>query len=268
MPGKHSPALLGAAALFTAGAAAVHLAVVPDHLLEYLLFGIFFAVVGIGKLAVAVTLPFRPRRRLCQAAAVGTLGLLVLWLVSRTVGLPIAPTPWQPEAIGLPDILCVAMESVSLILLAALALRRPRPRRRRIVRTALATAPVLLLVAALTYVKEIDPEDLRRAVSVVAGGEALLSPTVTRRLIAAFTAGPQRIPADAALVGALTEREREVVVLAADGLANNEIADRLTISPATAKTHISRAMVKVGARDRAQLVVLAYRSGLVRPPGP
>lgn len=114
--------------------------------------------------------------------------------------------------------------------------------------------------------KDIEPEDLRVAVRTVAGGDALLSPSVTRTLIEAFTAGPPR-PADAGpKLAALTEREREVTALAAHGLTNSEIGQRLLISPATAKTHLTRAMTKVHARDRAQLVVFAYQSGLVRQP--
>ncbi|WAL63874.1 response regulator transcription factor [Amycolatopsis cynarae] len=114
--------------------------------------------------------------------------------------------------------------------------------------------------------KDVEPAELRRAVGVVAAGDALLSPSVTRRLIAEFTAGPRREPVDAALAGRLTDREREVTALAAHGLTNDDIARELVISVATARTHVSRAMVKVGARDRAQLVVFAYRSGLVKTP--
>ncbi|HEY4453737.1 MAG TPA: response regulator transcription factor [Pseudonocardiaceae bacterium] len=114
--------------------------------------------------------------------------------------------------------------------------------------------------------KEVEPDELRRAVSVVAGGDALLSPSVTRRLIAEYASSPQRAPTDLALLGQLTEREREASALAANGLTNDDIARELAISVATARTHVSRAMVKVGARDRAQLVVFAYQSGLVRPP--
>jgi DNA-binding NarL/FixJ family response regulator len=116
--------------------------------------------------------------------------------------------------------------------------------------------------------KDIEPADLRTAVRVVAAGDALLSPTVTRTLIEAFTTGPQRSTRDLARLATLTAREREVTALAAQGLDNTTIAARLMISPATAKTHITRAMTKVGARDRAQLVVLAYQTGLVSAPGP
>ena len=118
--------------------------------------------------------------------------------------------------------------------------------------------------AAGFLVKDTNPAELIEAVRVVAGGEALLSPSVTKRLIAEFAARAKEPPHSDALAE-LTEREREVVALAATGLSNEEIAQELVVSAATAKTHVSRAMIKLGARDRAQLVVLAYESGLVRP---
>ncbi|MFD0144914.1 MULTISPECIES: response regulator [unclassified Streptomyces] len=113
-------------------------------------------------------------------------------------------------------------------------------------------------------VKDTEPEELLRAVRAVVHGDALLSPGVTRRLIAEFAAR-SKPPAELAGLDGLTEREREVMALVGIGLSNEEIARRLVVSPLTAKTHVSRAMVKLGARDRAQLVVLAYESGLVRP---
>ncbi len=113
-------------------------------------------------------------------------------------------------------------------------------------------------------VKDTEPDELLRAVRAVVEGDALLSPGVTRRLIAEFAARSKE-PAAAGSLAALTEREREVMALVGIGLTNEEIARRLVVSPLTAKTHVSRAMVKLGARDRAQLVVLAYESGLVRP---
>jgi DNA-binding NarL/FixJ family response regulator len=113
-------------------------------------------------------------------------------------------------------------------------------------------------------VKDTEPADLLRGLRAVAAGDALLSPSVTRRLIAEYAARAQ-VPASTRMLDELTDREREVMKLAAAGLSNGEIADQLTISPATAKTHISRAMQKLGARDRAQLVVFAYESGLARP---
>ncbi|UQU62935.1 response regulator transcription factor [Couchioplanes caeruleus] len=120
-------------------------------------------------------------------------------------------------------------------------------------------------------VKDTEPVDLLRGVRAVAAGDALLSPSVTRRVIGEFaTPGgrgrPTRPPEDAERrLHQLTDREREVMVLVGEGLSNDEIAARLVISPATAKTHVSRTMVKLGARDRAQLVVLAYEAGLIRP---
>jgi DNA-binding NarL/FixJ family response regulator len=113
-------------------------------------------------------------------------------------------------------------------------------------------------------VKDTEPEELLRAVRAVVAGDALLSPGVTRRLIAEFAARSKE-PAAAETLARLTEREREVLALVGLGLSNEEIARRLVVSPLTAKTHVSRTMVKLGARDRAQLVVLAYESGLVRP---
>ncbi|WP_033318626.1 response regulator transcription factor [Streptomyces yerevanensis] len=113
-------------------------------------------------------------------------------------------------------------------------------------------------------VKDTEPDELLRAVRAVVEGDALLSPGVTRRLIAEFAARSKE-PAVAQSLAELTEREREVMALVGIGLSNDEIARRLVVSPLTAKTHVSRTMVKLGARDRAQLVVLAYESGLVRP---
>jgi DNA-binding NarL/FixJ family response regulator len=130
--------------------------------------------------------------------------------------------------------------------------------------------------------KNTDPVELLRAVRVVAEGEALLAPSVTRRLIAEFAGRPDRLglPGRSGSIpgrpqahsrpfgvdlDVLTDREREVMALVGAGLSNEEIAGRLVVSPATARTHVSRAMVKLGARDRAQLVVFAYESGLVSP---
>jgi len=124
----------------------------------------------------------------------------------------------------------------------------------------------LSLGAAGFLVKDTEPTELLRGVRVVASGDALLTPNITRRLIAEFTSQRPRSGPSPAELEELTDREREVVGLVALGLSNNEIAETLVISPATAKTHVSRAMMKVGARDRAQLVVLAYQSGLVVPP--
>lgn len=114
-------------------------------------------------------------------------------------------------------------------------------------------------------VKDSDPADLLRAIRVVADGGSLLSPTVTRRVIEQF-GGSQPAHAPHPELGRLTDRERELVAWVATGLSNEEIAAKLFLSPATVRTHVSRAMLKLHARDRAQLVVFAYQSGLT-PPG-
>lgn len=113
-------------------------------------------------------------------------------------------------------------------------------------------------------VKDAEPEELIRAVRVVASGEALLAPSVTRQLIAEYVATPRRIQPPATLVD-LTPREREVLTLVGRGMSNQEIAESLHISHTTAKTHVSRVMIKLAVRDRAQLVVIAYESRLVVP---
>jgi len=120
--------------------------------------------------------------------------------------------------------------------------------------------------AAGFLVKDVLPEDLVHAVRVAARGDALLAPSVTRALIEKHLAGASpRV--DARLLDRLTEREREAVVHVARGLSTDEVAGLMVITPLTAKTHVNRAMTKLGARDRAQLVVLAYETGLVTPGG-
>ena len=118
--------------------------------------------------------------------------------------------------------------------------------------------------AAGFLVKDTEPEELLRAVRVVHDGDALLSPSVTRRIMAQLALQSRATAAPASLAN-ITEREREVLRLVGEGLNNAEIAERLVITPRTAKTHVSRIMTKLLVRDRAQLVVLAYESGLVRP---
>jgi DNA-binding NarL/FixJ family response regulator len=115
--------------------------------------------------------------------------------------------------------------------------------------------------------KSVEPEELLEAIRVVARGDALLSPRATRSLIARFLVQPHEGTADIRpdALAVLTEREREIVALVALGLSNQDIADRLFLSPLTVKTHVNRAMAKLDVRDRAQLVVLAYQTGLVRP---
>ena len=113
--------------------------------------------------------------------------------------------------------------------------------------------------------KDTPPADLLAAIRVVAAGDALLAPGVTRRLIAEFARRPEPSTVTPAALAGLTDREREVLALVARGLSNAEIADRLVVSAATAKTHVSRVLAKLQARDRAQLVMLAYETGLVTP---
>jgi len=118
--------------------------------------------------------------------------------------------------------------------------------------------------AAGFLLKDGEPADLVRAIALVARGEALLAPAVTRRLIAEFAGRPEpRVPA--ARLDVLTPREREVLALVGGGLTNDEIAARLVISPATARTHVGRLLTKLDARDRVQLVVVAYETGLITP---
>jgi DNA-binding NarL/FixJ family response regulator len=116
--------------------------------------------------------------------------------------------------------------------------------------------------------KDTPPADLLAAIRVVAAGDALLAPGVTRRLIAEFARRPEPPTVTPAALASLTDREREVLALVARGLSNAEIAGRLVVSAATAKTHVSRVLAKLGARDRAQLVMLAYETGLVTPGSP
>ncbi|MBV2362623.1 response regulator [Streptomonospora nanhaiensis] len=117
--------------------------------------------------------------------------------------------------------------------------------------------------AAGFLIKDSEPTELLRAIRLAAAGESLLSPSVTRSVISTFVSrAPHSAPRPQ--LRELTEREREVLALVGEGLSNAEIAERLMVSPATARTHVSRAMVKLHARDRAQLVVIAYRAGLVR----
>jgi DNA-binding NarL/FixJ family response regulator len=150
--------------------------------------------------------------------------------------------------------------------------------RRIIADPALASTKVIVLTTferdeyvfdALRYgasgflLKDTKPAELVRAIQLVAGGDALLSPSVTRRLVQEFVSRSPRPHRPHPDLDTLTEREREVLALVAEGLSNDEIAGRLVISPATARTHVSRTMIKLRARDRAQLVVFAYQSGVV-----
>ncbi len=112
-------------------------------------------------------------------------------------------------------------------------------------------------------IKDTSPADLLNAIRVVAAGDSLLSPSVTRRVIGEFASGSRKASPHPE-IRRLTDRERELVALVAEGLTNDEIAERLVLSPATVRTHVSRSMTKLGARDRAQLVVFAYQSGLTQ----
>jgi DNA-binding NarL/FixJ family response regulator len=126
----------------------------------------------------------------------------------------------------------------------------------------------LRLGAGGFLLKDADTGEILRAIRVVAAGDSLLSPSVTRMVVETFATMPGPTAPRASLLRTLTEREREVVALAGTGLSNDEIAEKLFISPATSRTHVSRAMSKLGARDRAQLVVFAYETGLVTPGQP
>lgn len=122
--------------------------------------------------------------------------------------------------------------------------------------------------AAGFLLKDAEPEELRQAIRTVAAGHSLLAPSVTRRVIEEYTRLRGPLADGARVLAPLTAREREVMALVAEGLSNEEIGARLLMSPLTAKTHVSRVLTKLGARDRAQLVVLAYESGLVRAGDP
>jgi FtsP/CotA-like multicopper oxidase with cupredoxin domain len=152
LPGpRPGPVALLAAAALTAGSGAVHLAVVPDHLTEYTLFGIFFAVVGLAQLGVGAAVLVRPGRRLLAVAAAQAL-LVGLWLMSRTTGLPVGPAPWRPEEIGFADVACVLLEVASIAVLVGLVARGPRVRPRHRVRTPLLGTVVVAAVTAVTFV--------------------------------------------------------------------------------------------------------------------
>jgi potassium-transporting ATPase KdpC subunit len=144
--------LVNAAALLLLGGAAIHVAVVPEHLEEYLPFGLFFIVVGAVQVAMAAAVLLRPSRRLFRAALALSVGLPGLWLLSRTAGLPIGPHPGQPEAIGIPDLICTGLEAVTALVLLVLLVRKPRGRRCHPVRITLSTAPIVLTVGLLTLV--------------------------------------------------------------------------------------------------------------------
>ena len=142
--------LLYSAALLTLGAAAIHFVVAPDHVHEYVPFGVFFFIVASAQVLLAVELVARPSRSLAVVGTLGSLALVALWAVSRTTGLPIGPAPWTPEDIGLTDVVCSAMEVVSALLFLVLAARPPRCCLRTGWKLVLGTVPSFVLVLALT----------------------------------------------------------------------------------------------------------------------
>lgn len=145
-PARGRGALVYSVSLFTLAAAAIHLAAAPEHLAEYVLYGYFFVGLGLAQAALAVALIAQPSRRLFVGSAIGTLLVIALWTASRTTGLPIAPVPWRPEAVGFPDVTATVLEGVSYVFFLLL-LRKPEPRRRGHFRVALATTPSLLISA-------------------------------------------------------------------------------------------------------------------------
>ena len=149
--GGRSPARLYSVALLTAGAAAIHISAAVNHLPEYLPWGIFFICLAIAQVALAAVVVLVPSRSLFVAAAVGTAGVIGVWVISRTVGVPLAPVPWSPEPIGGLDLTATLIEAVSIILFVLLIRRPPRPRRRGRVRIAVATAPAALLCVLVAW---------------------------------------------------------------------------------------------------------------------
>ena len=147
-----SRVLVNSAALLILGAAAIHFAVALEHLQEYLPFGVFFVVAGALQTVLAAGIFARPSQRLFLAGLGLSAGLVGLWLLSRTAGLPIGPHPGQPEDVGIADLICTALEAVSALVLLVLAVRKPRVRRPQPVRIALGTVPVFLAVGLLTFV--------------------------------------------------------------------------------------------------------------------
>jgi FtsP/CotA-like multicopper oxidase with cupredoxin domain len=147
-----SRAQIYSVALLTLATAAIHFAVVPDHLREFLLYGIFFIGLALIQVAFAVAVVARPSRRLLVLGAAGTIGVICIYVVSRTVGMPIAPKPWEPEPVGFPDVAATLLEAVSVLLLLLLSRTPRRPRRRGRIRIALSTAPGLLLSGLVAFI--------------------------------------------------------------------------------------------------------------------
>ena len=148
---QRSPALLNSAALLTLCAASIHFAVAPLHLSEYVPYGVFFVCLGIAQVGLAVTILVAPRRSLFIAASIATIAVIGLWLASRTVGLPIAPVPWRPEAVGLSDVAATTLEAVAVIQFLLLIRRPRRPVRGGRIRVGLKMVPAFLLALLATY---------------------------------------------------------------------------------------------------------------------
>jgi len=146
-----SPALINSAVLLTLGSAAIHFAVAPQHIGEYLPYGIFFLCLGTAQVALALAIALMPSRRLFAMAAAGTLGVIGIWLLSRTIGVPIAPVPWRPEPVGFPDLVATLLEGISVIQFLRLFRRPRRPRRRGRIRVALKMIPMVLFAPLVTY---------------------------------------------------------------------------------------------------------------------
>ncbi len=146
-----SPALLNSAMLLTLGAAAIHFAVAPDHLAEYTIYGVFFIGLGLAQVALAAAVVLVPSQRLFTLAPAGTAAVIGLWLLSRTVGVPIAPIPWHPEAVGFPDVVATLLEGISVIQFLRLFRRPRRPRGRGRIRAALKMIPMVLFAPLATY---------------------------------------------------------------------------------------------------------------------
>jgi FtsP/CotA-like multicopper oxidase with cupredoxin domain len=146
-----SPALLNSAALLTLGAAAIHFGVAPEHLAEFTPYGVFFIGLGIAQIGLAAAVVLVPSRRLFALAAAGTAAVIGLCLLSRTVGVPIAPIPWRPEPVGLPDVVATLLEGISVIQFLRLFRRPGRPRRAGRIRVALKMVPMVLFVPLATY---------------------------------------------------------------------------------------------------------------------
>src|SRR5262245_5104105 len=149
-PGARRGPLLILAALTVQGAAVIHLAAAPMHFEEYLPFGIFFIAAALGQTALAIAIVATPSRRLLLGAILANLAVIWLYVVSRTIGIPIGPRPWRAESVGLPDAVCTGLEVLASLLLVVRALRPPPPRRR--VTVALASAPAVLLISLLPSV--------------------------------------------------------------------------------------------------------------------